>query len=236
MRWIFVGLLMTLVAGILFLPLRLVVNRLAPGLEADTIEGSIWNGQLRNARWQEVPLGDLDVGLEFLSLFTGKANLNFTRLQPELNGRLGGNRKLIRIEGLEGELRLALLPAPLPEIGLQFAGVSAVFEKSRGCISTGGVVTATIKGLPIIGDAPPLSGAPRCDGDALFVPLVATSGQIGLDLWLWQDGRYRGGLRVSKPSPLVQIALIATGFTPVDGGVALFAEGRAGKMPMLVKG
>lgn len=248
MKWVFVGLLAALIAAIAFFPLRLAVERLAPGLEADSIEGSIWNGELRNARWEDVPLGDLDVGLEFTSLFRGDANLNFSRLRPgpleqqsgsrqaKLTGQVGGNRQIKRIEDLNGELRLALLPAPIPEIGLQFSDISVGFGTTRGCVAAGGIVTATVKGLPLIGDSPPLSGTPRCDGEALFVPLAATSGQIGLDLWLWQDGRYRAGLRVSAPSTLVQMALIGAGFTPVDGGVSLLVEGRAGQRPVLAKG
>ncbi len=235
-RWVLLGLLAAAIAAVAFLPLRLAVTRLAPGLEADSIEGSIWNGRLRNARWEDVPLGDLDVGLSPRSLLRGKADLGFARLQPRLAGTIGGNRRVQRIDGLNGDLLLTVLPAPIPDVDLAFSNVSVVFDTVAGCVSAEGSVRAQLKGLPLIGDTPPLSGSPRCDEAAMFVPLAADGGQAALDLWLWRDGRYRAGLRLDTGNRFVQLALIGAGFRPTSGGVTLLVEGRAGERPVLIRG
>lgn len=241
MRWIVVAGLVALLAGILLFPLRLAVSSLAPGLEADAVTGSVWNGQLRNARWDGVPLGDLDIGLDPRSLLGGNPELAFTRLNSgvngaTLNGSVGGSRQEKRIVGLDGDLQLELLPAPVPRVALTFADVSASFSNSRGCMAAGGTITARISGIPLMGDSPPISGTPRCDGDALLTRLAAPTAPLALDLWLWQDGRYRAGLAVQTANPLARITLSGIGFTPTSEGATLLVEGKSGERPQRTQG
>lgn len=241
MRWIVIAGLAALVVGIILLPLRLAVSSLAPGLEADAVTGSIWKGELRAASWDGVPLGDLDIGLDFRSLLGGKLELSFTRLNSganglPLNGVVGGSSDSKRISGLDGELQLAVLPAPLPGVAFSFANVSASFSNSRGCMAAGGTITARVSGIPLLGDSPPISGTPRCEGEALLTRLAAPTAPLALDLWLWQDGRYRAGLAVQTANPLTRIALERIGFTPTSEGAILLVEGIPGKPPLRVQG
>jgi len=241
MRWIIVAGLVALVVGVLLFPLRLAVASLAPGLQADAITGSVWNGQLRGARWDGVPLGDLDIGIDPRSLLGGRPELSFTRLNSArdgspLNGVVGGSGQGKRLSGLDGELQLALLPAPLPSVALSFADVSVAFSNSRGCTAAGGTITARIAGIPLMGDTPPISGTPRCDGEALFTRLAAPTAPLALDLWLWQDGRYRAGLAVQTANPLARLTLSGIGFTPTAEGATLLVEGQSGQLPQRTQG
>lgn len=226
MRFVLV-LLGLLGLGVAFLPLSPVVGRLAPGLEAEQISGSIWNGQLRGASYGGLPLGDVDVGLDPRRLLRGEASLQFKRLDPRLSGRAGGTRNERRLEALTGDVRLQLLPAPVPPAAISFDAVSLVTDVTGRCLSAGGTVSARLAEVPLLGVTPPLIGQPRCDGDALMAPLRAADGEAGLDLWLWRDGRWRAALRLSGLNPLLVAGLQAFGFQPESAGRASYAvEGR----------
>jgi general secretion pathway protein N len=225
MKWVLL-LLGALALAIAFLPLRLATAYLAPGLAADGIEGSIWNGRLRNARYAGLPLGDLDVGLDPRRLPAGEASLGFTRLQPRLSGRVGGTRQARRIEQLTGELQLAVLPPPVPAATVAFDGAFATLGAGGKCLSAGGTVSARLSGIPLLGETPPLAGTPRCDGDALFAPLVAPGGEAGLDRWLWPDSRWQAGLNIRNSNPLALLAMGAAGFSITDQGGTYRVEGR----------
>ncbi len=226
MRWV-LGLLAVLGLAVWLMPLDLVVRQVAPGLEADGISGSIWNGRLRNARYGGMPLGDVHVGLDPGRLLAGEASLGFSRLGPPLEGRLGGSRHELKAEALTGEVVLPLLPPPAPEVRVELQDANVRLDRAGRCRSAGGQVTARLQGVPIIGETPPLVGSPRCDGEALLAPLVAPGGGTGLDLRVWPDGRWHGGLWLKGLPPLAEVALQALGFgMDADGAVRLEREGR----------
>ncbi len=227
MRWVLV-LLLLVGLGIALLPLKLATDTLAPGLEADEVGGSIWKGRLRNARYNGLPLGNLDVGLDPRRLLGGEASLAFTRLDRHLSGRIGGTRQDRRIEGLTGEVKMSVLPPPVPAAVVALDGASARFGPAGTCLSAGGSIAARLSGIPLLGDTPPLVGTPRCDGDALFAPLAAPSGRVGLDLRLWADGRWRAGLDIRTETPMAQLALAAAGFAMSATGGTYEVEGRLG--------
>jgi general secretion pathway protein N len=226
MRWV-LGLLVVLGLAVWLMPLTLVVRQVAPGLEAEAISGSIWKGRLRNARYAGVPLGDLDVGLDPRRLLQGEVSLGFSRLGPQLDGRLGGSRDELTAEGLTGAVVLPLLPPPVPEVRVHLSEAHLRLDRAGRCRSAGGEVTALLQGVPLIGETPPLVGVPRCDGDALLAPLVAPGGDSGLDLRLWPDGRWQGGLWLKGLPPLAGVALQALGFgVDAQGALRLEREGR----------
>jgi general secretion pathway protein N len=226
MKWLLAGLVAVGLA-LVFLPLSFVTGRLAPGLEAEQIDGSIWKGRLRQARYNGLPLGDIDVGLDPGRLLKGEASLAFTRREPRLAGRAGGTRSERRIEAVTGEVPLAILPPPVPAAVVMFEDASARFGLRGNCLSASGTVGARLTGVPFLGDTPALSGTPSCDGDALFAPLEAPGGRIGLDLRLWANGRWQAGLKLRAESPLAKAALAAAGFTLTDEGATWLAQGQA---------
>ena len=226
MRWLVVLGVAGLALLILFFPLSAATTYLAPGLEADSVSGSIWSGRLRNARYAGLPLGDVDVGLDPGRLLKGEASLRFERLGPRLQGRAGGSRQLRRLDELSGELPLQLLPAPAPAMAIRFDQVHVAMTPRGMCRSAGGHVAASLTGIPFLGESPPLSGTPACDGDRLFTPLRMPGDRAGLDLWLAADGSWEGRLRVRPDNRLVLAALAVAGFAIEAGDATLSARGR----------
>lgn len=211
MRWV-LAVLGLLGLAVWLMPLDLVVRRAVPGLEADAISGSIWKGQLGNARYAGVPLGDLEVGLSAKRLLAGEASLDFVRQAPRLEGRLGGSRQELKAEALTGELVLPLLPPPAPEVRVALSGAEVRLDRAGRCRAAGGAVAAVLQGVPLIGETPPLAGTLRCDGAALLAPLVAPGGGTGLDVRLEATGRWQAGLWLSGLAPIAEMGLVALGF------------------------
>lgn len=211
---------------ILFFPLSAATSRLAPGLEAESVSGSIWKGRLRNARYAGVPLGDIDVGLDPARLVKGEASLRFMRLGTRLQGRAGGTRQERRLDELSGELPLQVLPAPLPAFVIRFSDVHVALSPRGDCRSAGGTVSTSLSGIPFLGETPPLAGAPRCDGARLFAPLSLPGETAGLDLWLGAGGEWEGRLRIRPGNRLALMGLAAAGFAIADGEATLGAAGR----------
>ncbi|WP_181160165.1 type II secretion system protein N [Sandaracinobacter neustonicus] len=226
MRWLVMLGLAALALLILFFPLSAATSYLAPGLEADSVSGSIWNGRLRNAHYAGLPLGDVDVGLDPARLLKGEASLRFQRLGPRLQGRAGGSRQLRQLEELSGELPLQVLPAPAPALTIRFEDVHVAMTPRGACRSAGGHVSTSLTGIPFLGETPPLSGAPACDGDRLFAPLRLAGDRAGMDLWLAADGSWEGRLRLRPDNRLVLAGLSAAGFTIESGDATLTAKGR----------
>ncbi|MCG2842238.1 type II secretion system protein N [Sandaracinobacter sp. RS1-74] len=227
MRWYWwILILIALVAlAAFFLPLSFVLRQAAPGLEAERVEGSIWNGRLRGASYGGIPIGDVDAGLDFGRLLQGEANVRFERLGPRLSGRAGGTLEDRRLEGLNGELPLSILPQGFPPVRLQFEDVSLHLGRRQNCLSASGVVTASLPDLPGLRRVPPLSTTPRCEGDALIVPLNAPDQRLALHIGVAPGGVWKAGLGIRLESPLAAAALVAAGFTPTPEGVRLDSSG-----------
>lgn len=226
MRWLVVLGVGALALLILFFPLSAATSRLAPGLEADSVSGSIWSGRLRNARYAGLPLGDVDVGLDAGRLLKGEASLRFHRMGPTLSGRAGGTRQDRRLEELSGELPLQLLPYPAPALTIRFQDVHTTLSPRGACRSAGGQVSTSLSGIPFLGETPALSGSPACDGDRLFAPLRLPGDRAGLDLWLSANGSWTGKLRLRPDNRLALVGLAAAGFAIEGGDATLTAEGR----------
>ena len=79
--------------------------------------------------------------------------------------------------------------------------------------------------LAALGLANGLTGVPRCDGEALLLPLAGRSGLERIDIRLFADGRYRAELRVAAGDPAMGQRLAAAGLQPVAGGYGLRFDG-----------
>jgi general secretion pathway protein N len=221
MRWFHaVGLVLLLAAlAIAALPLSWVTARYVPGLEADAVSGSIWNGRLVNARYAGLAIGDVEAGLRASALLSGKAELGFERLGERLSGRVGVGRGLRSVSGLEGTLTLPLAgrqPALPLALTLGFRDAFLEADARGRCRAAGGEVTAELGGLPVIGSSPMLTGTPACAGELLLLPLAAPGGAAGLDLRVAPDGAWSADLALSVRDPLVAALLGTVGFA-ADG-------------------
>lgn len=214
------------VALLLAAPLQLAATRLGlpPGLSAAGIDGSVWRGRLRQARWHGVSLGDVRAGLSPLPLLAGRQRIRLRTSQASLTLHAGPVRGVSDASGL----------LPLP--ALSGLGLRASLEEARllfdagGCREAGGRVRVEVA-LP--GDVLPplrLAGAPACDGAAGRLALLPedAAGPLWLEatLTLEADGRRSLQALARSDDPAVRAALVAQGFQDAPGGLSRLIEGR----------
>ena len=135
---LFVLLLLFMLA--ITLPLRLALGIVGfdeRGLAAREAKGSVWAGELADARFGVVALGDAVTRLSFFPLFLGQAELNMDG--PEgtpFRGELTGYRSGFAIEDAEAAVPLAALG--LPSAGaLILSDFSVRFEDGL-CVAAAG--------------------------------------------------------------------------------------------------
>lgn len=220
-------------ALLIFLPLRLVLGIAGvgdAGLTARAAVGSVWAGRLRDARFGDVPLGDLDAHLSPWPLILGRARIeldsNADTPARVLHGAVGVSRTGVRADDLTATIAPGRLFAPLPVTALALDAVSVRFEDGA-CVAAEGRVRATLGG-DFAGVALPqsLSGAVRCEGRALLVPLTSQAGAERVDLRLAGDGRYRATVMLQPADAAALARLTTLGFVEAAGGYALSVEGR----------
>lgn len=195
LRWwrelFFAGaLLFSLVA---LLPLRLALDWLGfadKGLSAREAEGSLWLGALGEARFGTVALGDVVTRLRVLPLLVGRARLDLEQEDDGLRGGVTLSRHGFGIDDATGTIEAPELPN-LPRPTLELADLSFRFGDGL-CAEAGGLVKARfageMAGMPLTAS---LSGQPRCDGQALLLPLASQTSPDRLDVRIFADGRYR---------------------------------------------
>ena len=228
-RWVFLG-LGALVGLAVSVPLRAGaglagLDRL--GLSARALRGVVWSGTVVDGRIGPLPLGRLSVGLNPLELLLGRATLRFQgRPRAEapgesgLSGTVTGTRNTVSLTGVGGSLEAGALGTGLPVGLVTFTDFAARWEADR-CIEASGRVrvdlTAPVAGLPLGS----LSGAPRCEGAALVLPLASGSGRERLDLRLRPGGQPTATLVVDGADPALIPALTGAGFRQSETGFTL---------------
>ncbi len=209
-----------LALGLLLLwPLRLAPGLHAAGIAAESVEGSLWSGQLKAARWHGLAFGDVRVGVSPLALLGG--NLRLSLSGPALRGSVmrGGTTG---VAGLSGTVALAGGKS-LPIVGVAFDGVDAMFS-GGACRSAAGQIRLLPAGaLAGATGGEALAGAIRCDGDQLLLPLAA--GAARLEMRIGATGRYRASITIAGADMAASPALLAAGFVPTPGGAAATVEG-----------
>lgn len=219
-----------LFALVALLPLRLAVSWMAleeRGLSARAASGSLWFGMLQEARLGPVPLGDVSARLNLLPLFLGKARLALASEDPDngISGAIVATRSGFAFDSIDGRLGGLVLPH-VPVGRVELDDFSAGFANGQ-CVMAGGRLRVFAGGdLAALGLANGLSGVPRCDGEALLLPLAGRSGLERIDIRLFADGRYRAELRVAAGDPAMGQRLAAAGLQPVAGGYGLRFDGR----------
>lgn len=195
LRWwrqlFFLGaLLFSLVA---LLPLRVALDWLGfadKGLAAREATGSLWLGALAEARFGTVAMGDVATRLRVLPLLIGRARLDIEQEDDGLRGGLILSRHGFGIDDATGSLEAPDLPN-LPRPTLDLTDFSFRFGDGL-CSEAKGLVKARfageLAGMPLTAS---LSGQPRCDGQALLLPLSSQTSPDRLDVRLFADGRYR---------------------------------------------
>ncbi len=214
-------------ALVALLPLRVAVDWLdldRRGLSARGASGSLWLGALEGARFGAAPLGGTVARLRKLPLLLGRARLDL-EAETGLEGAATVCRRSFGFADVGGTLEAGGLFAPLPVETLELGDVSVRFESGR-CAAAEGSVRPRLGTSP---GAPALpveaSGALRCHGPALLLPLAGRSGMEAVQLRLLADGRWLAHLIVRPPDVAARERLVAAGFRPVRGGYGLRFHG-----------
>ncbi len=162
------------------------------------VEGSIWNGRIRGARYQGLAIGDVDAGLAPAPLLRGEAEIRFNRLGERLAGHVTLSRGARRLSDVSGTVTVKAAGLPLV-LGLE--DISVETDARGRCRAVTGTVMASIGPLPIIGPLPQLAGEPRCDGEAFHAPLALPDGAGSLDVRLAPSGRWQAMLALQDIHP-----------------------------------
>ncbi len=232
-RWVIAALLLALLLIAATFPMRLALGLAGAseaGISAREIRGSIWSGDLVDARVGALALGTVDASLSPLALLGGRVELAFTRSDERLgalSGRLHGSdpRGVSDVTGrtsLAGRLGLV----PLDSIG--FEGATVRFDTAGQCAEAGGrlrlAVAAPIAGLDL---SRGLSGPLACVNGRAQAALSSQSGMERLTLSFDGSGAYRAELAIRvRDDPMMAAALAALGFQAGPGGFVLATTGR----------
>ncbi|WP_411339286.1 type II secretion system protein N [Sphingopyxis sp. J-6] len=200
------------------------------GISAREIRGSVWAGELVDARLGALPLGTVGASLSPLALLGGRTELVFSRTDARLGalaGRLHGSdpRGMSDINGMTS---LAGGFGLIPVDTIRFEGATARFDAAGKCVEAGGrlqlVVGTMIAGLDL---SRGLSGPLRCAGGRAQATLASQSGMERLTLSFDGSGAYRAGFAINVDrDPAMAAALAALGFKPGQGGFVLTSAGR----------
>jgi general secretion pathway protein N len=213
-------------AAVAFLPLAAALRWSGVerrGLSAASATGTVWRGELKDARYGGVNLGDVMVGLDAAALLGGRLRLRTASESGAFRGAAAWvlNGRDAGLEAATGELAPSVLRTPLPLSGpVRFGDVFIRFRGGRCAAAGGRVDVASAAGA--------LSGPLRCANGALNLPLQGrtAAGETRLAVTLQGDGRYRVEGRVLAPEPAAAASLRLAGFADVDGAMQRSTEGR----------
>lgn len=208
-------------AMLVMLPLRLALvmaGAEAAGLAARDVRGRAGAGQLVAASWRGAGLGDVDVRLAPLASLGGAVRYEMTgdQLRGAVRfGRGGG------VYGMNGRVAVASIGgfavngAELAEVDIGFSG--------GVCTAAAGQIMVQPAGL--LAGFGGLSGSPRCEGEAVLVPLASSDGAVRVDLRVKSGGAFRAEVMIDRLDESVRAGLLAAGFQPTPQGLAMKLEG-----------
>ncbi len=214
---------------IALLPLRVAADWLglgARGVAAREAKGSIWLGALIEAQFGTVPLGDLGAQLRTLPLLAGRARIDLSREEEPLRGAVTLFRKGFGIDDFTGRIATGSLLAPLPVGSIEATNFTAHFANGQ-CARAEGALKASLGGNLGGLDLPAaFNGTARCQGGALLLALAGPSGMEKLDIFLFEDGRWRTSFAIRAVSPAAAARLQAGGFRLVGNAYTIEGAGR----------
>lgn len=208
---------MLAVALIVTLPLAIVLPTSV--VAARAVSGTIWSGRLTDAVAGRVPLGTVDVAVRPLSLLSGAPRV-------ALSGAVGrGTVSRAGVDDATAQIPLTGQFGAIPIAGIGLEGVSVRFDDGR-CARAQGRVSARFSGaIGGLSLAQGLTGAARCDGADLLLPLVSQSAMERLNMRVAASGRYRAEFIVKAGDEALAGKLGAAGFRPAQGGLVLRLSG-----------
>lgn len=229
-RLIALGAALTLLFLLFNLPLSLAVSASGTGgalFSARKVEGSVWNGTLRDVSIDGIPVGDVAARLSFWRLFRGHIALSLNGVtDPGLRARLLASFTSMGIDGLNARIAAPAAFAPLPVASLNLTDLLAEL-RGQNCTIAGGRIEAEVDGAVVgLPNRIILTGTPRCDGNVILAPLASAGGGEQLRMRLAPNGQYSFLLRVRPADQAVADRLRAIGFKEGAAGFDMEASGR----------
>ncbi len=232
-RWGLAALLLALVLIIATFPMRLALGwsgATDAGVSAREIRGSVWSGELVEARLGALPLGTVRASLSPLALLGGSVELAFSRADERLGalaGRLHGSDPR-GVSDVSGTTSMSGGLGMIPVDTVRFEGATVRFDDAGKCAAASGrlqlAVSAPIAGLDLSrGLAGPLS----CANGRAQAALASQSGMERLTLSFDGSGAWRAIFAINVDrDPAMAAALAALGFKAGSGGFVLATSGR----------
>ena len=232
-RWGIAALLLALILIIATFPMRLALSvsgATDAGISARDVRGSVWSGELVDARLGALPLGTVRASLSSLALLGGGVELAFSRADERLGvlaGRLHGSNPR-GVSDVSGTTSMSGGLGMIPVDTIRFEGATVRFDGAGKCASAAGriqlAVTAPIAGLDL---SRGLSGPLTCVNGRAQAALASQSGMERLTLSFDGDGAYRAQFAINVDrDPAMAAALSLLGFKAGSGGFVLATSGR----------
>ncbi|KTE01281.1 type II secretion system protein N [Sphingopyxis sp. H115] len=232
-RWTVAAALFALLLLVATFPMRLALawsGATDAGITARDVRGSVWSGELVDARLGALPLGTVRAALSPLALLGGDIQLAFSRTDDRLGalaGRLHGSNPR-GVSEVNGTTSMSGGLGMIPVDTLRFEGTSVQFDAAGKCARAAGriqlAVTAPIAGLDL---SRGLSGPLRCANGRAQAALASQSGMERLTLSFDGKGAYRAQFAINVDrDPAMAAALAALGFRAGSGGFVLTTSGR----------
>ena len=231
--WIIAGVALALLLLIATFPMRLALawsGASDAGVSAREVRGSVWSGELVEARLGALPLGTVRASLSPLALLGGGVELSFSRTDERL-GALAGRHYGSDPRGMSdvsGTTSMSGGLGAVPVDRISFEGATVRFDDAGKCAVADGrirlVVSAPIAGLDL---SRGLSGPLSCANGRAQAALASQSGMERLTLSFDGSGAYRAQFAINVDrDPAMAAALAALGFKAGAGGFVLATTGR----------
>ena len=232
-RWGIAALLLALVLVIATFPMRLALGLSGAtdaGITARDVRGSIWSGELVEARLGALPLGTVRASLSPFALLGGGVELAFSRADERLGalaGRLHGSDPR-GVSDVSGTTSMSGGLGMIPVDTIRFEGATVRFDDAGQCTSAAGriqlAVAAPIAGLDL---SRGLSGPLTCAKGRAQAALASQTGMERLTLSFDGKGAYRAQFAINVDrDPAMAAALAALGFKAGPNGFVLATSGR----------
>ncbi|SEH19089.1 type II secretion system protein N (GspN) [Sphingopyxis sp. YR583] len=232
-RWSIVAVLLALILLIATFPMRLALSwsgATDAGVTAREVRGSVWSGELVDARLGVLPLGTVRASLSPLALLGGNTELAFSRTDERLgalSGRLHGNNPR-GASDISGTTSISGGLGMIPVDAIRFEGATIRFDDAGKCAATSGriqlMVSAPIAGLDL---SRGLSGPLACVNGRAQAALASQSGMERLTLSFDGSGAYRAQFAINVDrDPAMAGALAMLGFKAGPTGFVLATSGR----------
>lgn len=235
-------------AAVWTFPMRLALDMgdaAEAGLSARAVSGNIWSGQLVDAKWGRIALGNVQLGLAPIALLRGEAALHFQQMDsyaaaasPAVAGAgaagaaiLSGTLyagSMLGVSGVNGRVDMGMALGALRVDQLMMQGVTMRFDRTGQCAAAEGQVQAALSS-PVAGlaMAQGLSGTLRCVKDKAQMQLTSQSGMEVLEADISGQGIWDARFVVKQASdPALVHGLTSMGFRSVGDAYVLAASGK----------